>query len=89
MPREHLVIQSLRKNAPWSLMRRSRPLEVGEENIGSVNRKRTSNSRLSGTSPWANRHDEWQVGKHYFSAGSLAKQERRKMIAAQPGLMAG
>jgi putative transposase len=34
-------------------------------------------------------HDEWQVAKRYFSAGSLAKLERTKEVAEQPQLMAG
>jgi putative transposase len=34
-------------------------------------------------------HDEWQVSKRYFSAGSLAKLERKEFIAEQPELMAG
>ena len=35
-------------------------------------------------------HDEWQVGKRYFSAGSLAKLERKEgMMAEQPALVAG
>lgn len=34
-------------------------------------------------------HDEWQVGKRYFSAGSLAKLEQKEVIAEQPELMAG
>lgn len=35
-------------------------------------------------------HDEWQVSKRYFSAGSLAKLERRKeRMVEQPELMAG
>lgn len=36
-------------------------------------------------------HDEWQVGKRYFSAGSLAKLLERKeeAVVEQPGLMAG
>jgi hypothetical protein len=35
-------------------------------------------------------HDEWQVGKRYFSAGSLAKLERREEIRAeQAELVAG
>jgi putative transposase len=35
-------------------------------------------------------HDEWQVGKRYFSAGSLAKLERREeTMVEQPELMAG
>ena len=35
-------------------------------------------------------HDEWQVGKRYFSAGSLAKLERKEgIIAEQPELVAG
>jgi transposase-like protein len=34
-------------------------------------------------------HDEWQVGKRYFSAASLAKLERKEVIAEQPELMAG
>lgn len=33
-------------------------------------------------------HDEWQVSKRYFSAGSLAKLERRG-VTEQPQLMAG
>jgi transposase-like protein len=35
-------------------------------------------------------HDEWQVGKRYLSAGSLAKLERKEeTIAEQLELMAG
>jgi transposase-like protein len=35
-------------------------------------------------------HDEWQVSKRYFSAGSLAKLERKEEAGIeQPGLMAG
>jgi transposase-like protein len=35
-------------------------------------------------------HDEWQVGKRYFSAGSLAKLEQNKeLIAEHPELVAG
>jgi hypothetical protein len=34
-------------------------------------------------------HDEWQVGKRYFSVGSLAKLERKEeIVAKQPQLMA-
>ena len=32
-------------------------------------------------------HDEWQVSKRYFSAGSLAKLERREEVPKQPQLM--
>ena len=35
-------------------------------------------------------HDEWQVGKRYFSAGSLAKLERNEeVVTKQPKLIAG
>jgi len=35
-------------------------------------------------------HDEWQVAKRYFSAGSLAKLERKEeAVVKQPQLMAG
>ena len=34
-------------------------------------------------------HDEWQVGKRYFSAGSLAKLAQKEVIAEQLELMAG
>ncbi len=34
-------------------------------------------------------HDEWQVSKRYFSAGSLAKLERKEEVTKQPQLMAG
>jgi putative transposase len=35
-------------------------------------------------------HDEWQVGKRYFSPGSLAKLERKEqMVYEQPELVAG
>ena len=35
-------------------------------------------------------HDEWQVSKRYFSAGSLAKLKRKEEVAVeQPELMAG
>ena len=34
-------------------------------------------------------HDEWQVSKRYFSAGSLAKLDRREeQMAEQPQLVA-
>ncbi len=33
-------------------------------------------------------HDEWQVSKRYFSAGSLAKLERKEETAREPQLMA-
>ncbi len=32
---------------------------------------------------------EWQVGKRYLSAGSLAKLERREQMQEQPELVAG
>jgi len=34
-------------------------------------------------------HDEWQVAKRYFSAGSMAKLERKEEVTEQPQLMAG
>jgi putative transposase len=35
-------------------------------------------------------HDEWQVGKRYFSPGSLAKLERKEqMVSEQSELVAG
>jgi putative transposase len=35
-------------------------------------------------------HDEWQVGKRYFSAGSLAKLEcEEEIMTEQPELVAG
>jgi len=34
-------------------------------------------------------HDEWQVGKRYFSAGSLAKLEGEEAMVEQPELIAG
>jgi putative transposase len=34
-------------------------------------------------------HDEWPVSKRYFSAGSLAKLERKEEATEQPQLMAG
>jgi putative transposase len=34
-------------------------------------------------------HDEWQVAKRYFSAGSLAKLERGEEVREQPQLIAG
>lgn len=34
-------------------------------------------------------HDEWQVAKRYFSAGSLAKLERTEEVMEQPQLMVG
>src|SRR5215216_1734384 len=34
-------------------------------------------------------HDEWQVAKRYFSAGSLAKLERKEVMAEQTQLVAG
>jgi putative transposase len=34
-------------------------------------------------------HDEWQISKRYFSAGSLAKLERKEELTEQPQLMVG
>jgi putative transposase len=34
-------------------------------------------------------HDEWPISKRYFSAGSLAKLERKEEATEQPQLMAG
>ena len=34
-------------------------------------------------------HDEWQVSKRYFSAGSLAKLERKEEMTKQPQLVVG
>ena len=34
-------------------------------------------------------HDEWQVYKRYFSAGSLAKLEGKEDLTEQPQLIAG
>jgi putative transposase len=34
-------------------------------------------------------HDEWQVAKRYFSAGSMAKLQRKEELTEQPRLMAG
>jgi transposase-like protein len=34
-------------------------------------------------------HDEWQVGKRYFGAGSLAKLEQGEVRVEQPELMVG
>jgi len=34
-------------------------------------------------------HDERQVSKRYFSAGSLAKLERKEQLTEQPQLIAG
>jgi putative transposase len=33
-------------------------------------------------------HDEWQVAKRYFSIGSLAKLERKEVMAEQAQLVA-
>ena len=38
--------------------------------------------RLAG-SVFSEQHDEWQVGKRYFSVGSLAKVDRREEQIAQ------
>ena len=34
-------------------------------------------------------HDEWQVSKRYFSAGSLEKLEGKEEMQKQPELVAG
>jgi putative transposase len=34
-------------------------------------------------------HEEWQVGRRYFSAGSLRRLERKEEMQEQPELVAG
>jgi putative transposase len=34
-------------------------------------------------------HDEWQLGRRYFSAVSLRKLERKEEMQEQPELVAG
>ena len=46
--------------------------------------------RLVGAIFLSEQHEEWQVGKRYFSAWSLAKLERKEeTMVEQPELVAG
>jgi transposase-like protein len=58
-------------------------------NVVGISPTKGSVTRLAGA-VLGGRHDEWQVSRRCFSAGSLAKLERKEQAMVElPGLMAG
>ena len=91
---EDVLSYALFPQEHWQKIWSNNPLErVNKEikrrtNVVGIFPTEGSVVRLVG-SVLSEQHDEWQVSKRYFSAGSLAKLDRREeQMAEQPQLVA-